>query len=157
MLARIAVAAVGVVVVLFIIGALASDPAPPATAEEPASAEAERETAVSGITFREVNDAFGIESRMTDLQKDRLWESDYDGRCVEWTGELTSLDEGLFSGYVAQFRHLSTTFVSDVVMQAPNSAEDELLTWSIGSHYTYRARLESYGVLLGISVSMGCD
>ena len=51
--------------------------------------------------------------------------------CVEWRGELVSLSEGLFGGFSAQFKHLPTTFVADVVMSAPNSAEDELLTWSI--------------------------
>ena len=78
--------------------------------------------------------------------------------CVEWRGELVSLSEGLFGGFSAQFKHLPTTFVADVVMSAPNSAEDELLTWSIGTRYTYRARLDSYGgAILPISVSMGCD
>ena len=121
---------------------------------EQAAREAEK---VSGVTFREINDLFGARSSMTELQKDRLWDRTYEGLCVEWSGELTSLDDGLFSGFVAQFRHLPTTLVSDVVMTAPNSSEDELMTWSIGTSYTYRATLDSYGALMGISASMGCD
>ena len=112
---------------------------------------------MSGVTFQEVNGLFGARSSMTDLQKGRMWDSTYDGLCVEWTGELTHLDEGLFSGFVAQFRHLPTTLISDVVMTAPNSAEDELMTWSTGASYTYRATLDRYGALMGISASMGCD
>ena len=112
---------------------------------------------VSGVTFKEVNDLFGARSSQTELQKDRQWEI-YEGVCVEWRGELVSLDEAFFGGFAAQFRHLPDTFVSDVLMRAPRSAEDELLTWSIGTRYTYRARLDSYGgAILPISVSMGCD
>ena len=132
-----------------------ADPEP-----EPASpqAVAAPRSQVSGVTFREINDMFGTGSSLTELQKDRQWDATYEGLCVEWRGELVSLSEGLFSGFSAQFKHLPTTFVTDVVMSAPNSAEDELLTWSIGTSYTYRARLDSYGgAILPISVSMGCD
>ena len=112
---------------------------------------------VSGVTFSEVNDKFGLQSNLTDLQKDREWDA-YEGVCVEWTGELVSLSEGFLSnGFDIQFKHLSTTFVSDVLARAPASAEDELLTWREGSRYTYRARLEDYGGLLPITVSIGCD
>ena len=90
-----------------------------ARAEERAAREAERETQaererqaaeaalVSGITFEEVNDLFGSESSMTEIQKDRLWESDYEGKCIGMEGESwsacrmdfsadTSLNSGIF-------------------------------------------------------------
>ena len=55
---------------------------------------------VSPITFEEVNDRFGVESTLTDLQKDRQWDA-FEGKCVEWTGELSSLSEGFFGGSVS--------------------------------------------------------
>ncbi len=135
----------------------ASLPTERVSAVEAAATEEPEQSPVSGVTFREIRNLFGPRSDMTELQKGRLWDETYDGLCVEWRGELTSLDDGLFSGFVAQFRHLPTTIISDVVMTAPNSAEDELMTWRIGTRYTYRATLDSYGALMGISASMGCD
>ena len=163
------------VVLLAAGGAMIPEPSPEVLAERQAAAEdreatragraAEREAEqaareaekVSGVTFRDVHDLFGVDSRMTDLQKGRMWEETYEGLCIEWTGELVHLNEGLLTGFVAQFRHLPTTLISDVVMSAPSSAEDELLTWSTGTSYTYRATLDSYGALMGITATMGCD
>ena len=83
---------------------------------------------VSDVTFDDVNEKFGVQSNRTDLQKEREWRA-YEGLCVEWAGELTSLSAGLFGGFNIQFKHLPTTFVSDVLVHAPSSAEEELLTW----------------------------
>ena len=111
---------------------------------------------VSPITFEEVNDRFGVQSTLTDLQKDRQWDA-FEGKCVEWTGELTSLSEGFFGGFSIQFKHLRTTFVSDVIVSAPSSAESQLLQWSEGQSYTYRGTLKRYGgAILPISIDWGC-
>ena len=111
---------------------------------------------VSSITFEEVNDRFGVQSTLTDLQKDRQWDA-FEGKCVEWTGELTSLSEGFFGGFSIQFKHLRTTFVSDVIVSAPSSEESRLLQWSEGQRYTYRGTLKRYGgAILPISIDWGC-
>ena len=99
---------------------------------------------MSPITFEEVNDRFGVESTLTDLQKDRQWDA-FEGKCVEWTGELSSLSEGFFGGFSIQFKHLPTTFVSDVLVSATSSEESQLLQWREGQRYTYRATLKRYG------------
>ena len=111
---------------------------------------------VSPITFEEVNDRFGVQSTLTDLQKDRQWDA-FEEKCVEWTGELTSLSEGFFGGFSIQFKHLRTTFVSDVIVSAPSSTESQLLQWSEGQSYTYRGTLKRYGgAILPISIDWGC-
>ena len=150
-------------VVMFAVGASLLPEDPPTSAGRPAQTSTEQlaspeQVQVSGVTFAEVNDKFGLYSNLTDLQKERQWDA-YEGLCVEWTGELASLSEAfLGSGFTIQFKHHPETFVSDVLARAPASAEEELLTWSEGSRYTYRARLDSYGgAILPISVSMGCD
>ena len=110
----------------------------------------------SSITFEEVNDRFGVQSTLTDLQKDRQWDA-FEGKCVEWIGELTSLSEGFFGGFSIQFKHLRTTFVSDVIVSAPSSEESRLLQWSEGQRYTYRGTLKRYGgAILPISIDWGC-
>ena len=150
-------------VIMFAVGGGLLPEDPPTSAGRPAAQTSTGQLArpdpvqVSGVTFSEVNDKFGLQSNLTDLQKDREWDT-YEGLCVEWTGELVSLSERfLSSGFNIQFKHLPTTFVSDVLARAPASAEEELLTWREGSLYTYRARLEDYGGLLPITVSIGCD
>ena len=114
-------------------------------------------TGVPPITFEEVNDRFGVQSTLTDLQKDRQWDA-FEGKCVEWTGELTSLSEGFFGGFSIQFKHLRTTLVSDVIVSTPSSEESRLLQWSEGQRYTYRGTLKRYGgAFLPISIDWGCD
>ena len=150
-------------VIMFAVGAALMPEDPPTSAGRPAQTSTEQlarpeQVQVSGVTFAEVNDKFGLYSNLTDLQKEREWDA-YEGLCVEWTGELVSLSEAfLVSGFTIQFKHHPETFVSDVLAQAPASAEEELLTWSEGSHYTYRARLVDYsGVISPITVSLGCN
>lgn len=112
---------------------------------------------VSSITFKEVNDKFGVKSSLTDLQKDKEW-AKYEGKCVEWRGELAHLDKKwLFSGFDIGFKHLPNTFTYDVLLSAGKEAEAELLKLRQGTTYTYRATLESYGgAIIPISADMGC-
>lgn len=111
----------------------------------------------SAITFNEVHGQFSSESNLTDLQKDRAWRN-YEGKCVQWTGELTYLDERFFGGFVIGFRHRRDTLTYDVLVDAPKSMEDTLLGWMQGRSYTYVATLRSYGgVILPISADWGCD
>ncbi len=111
----------------------------------------------SSISFDEVHGQFSSEGNLTDLQKDRAWRN-YEGKCVQWTGELTYLDERFFGGFVIGFRHRRDTFTYDVLVDAPGSLEETLLGWVQGSSYTYTATLRSYGgVILPISADWGCD
>ena len=121
-------------------------PAPPTQATRP-----------STITFDEVHGQFSSGSNLTDLQKDRAWRN-YEGKCVQWTGELVYLDERFFGGFAIGFRHRRDTFTYDVLVDAPRSLEDTLLGWVQGRSYTYVATLKSYGgVILPISADWGCD
>lgn len=128
-------------------GSTASRPAPSRTA----SAEP------SDITFQEVYSTFSIHSSLTELQKEARWK-DYEGKCVEWTGELAHLDEGLFGGISIGFKHRPQTFTYDVLVSAPSKMKDELLTWNMGQRYTYRATLRSHaGAILPTTADWGCD
>ena len=112
-------------------------------------------TQPSGITFQEVNSKFGINSSLTDLQKREEWKK-YKGKCVQWTGELAHLDEGMLGGIVVGFKHLSDTFTYDVYVTASSQMKDHLLTLSQGSWHEYKGRLKDYGAFLGIHLEWGC-
>jgi len=119
----------------------------------PAAASAQ----VSGITFEEVDRKFSVWSDLTELQKDREWEA-YEGKCVEWTGEISSVDERFFGGYVVGFKHRWQTLTYDVLVTVPRDMEEEMLSMNQGQRYTYRATLDMYGgAILPISADWGCE
>lgn len=110
----------------------------------------------SDITFEEVDDKFGIEGSMTDLQKEEAWKS-YKNKCIEWTGSLAHLDSGVFGGINIGMKHKSTTLTYDVLISAPESQKSRLMKWKEGDTYTYRGRLKRYGEILGIvNIDWGC-
>ena len=112
---------------------------------------------VSNITFHEFHRIFAYDSGLTDLQKDEEWKQ-YRGLCIEWTGELVHLDQGVFGGISIGMKHLGATLTYDVLIDAPSSQKDVLLSWRQGSRHTYRATLTGYGgPLLPISADWGCE
>lgn len=112
--------------------------------------------AVSGVSFEDVNQKFGTDSRLTDLQKKEEWKK-YQGQCVEWTGELTYVSEGFLGGISLGFKHVPITLTYDVLISAPRSVRDMALRMEKGAHYRYRATLRSYGgAILPISADWEC-
>ena len=118
---------------------------------------AHAEPSASNVTFQQVNRLFAYDSELTDLQKEESWKK-YRGLCIEWTGELTYLESGFFSGISIGMKHLSRTLTYDVLIEAPSSQKDVLLSWRKGTRHTYRATLVSYGgAMLPILADWGCE
>ena len=133
-------------------GASNIPPTQPVVAEAPP-----RLAEVTEISFDEVNAKFGVGATLTDLQKDAEWKA-YDGKCVEWTGELVHLDSGIFGGISIGFKHLPATFTYDVLVSAPGSERDNMLKLQQNQRYTYKATLDTYGgAILPISADWGCE
>ena len=115
------------------------------------------EPTVSNVTFKDVNRLFAHDSGLTDLQKEEGWKK-FRGLCVEWTGELAYLKSGFFGGISIGMKHLGSTFTYDVLIDAPKSLKEELMSWREGNRYTYRATLVNFGgVILPISADWGCE
>jgi len=115
------------------------------------------EPEISDITFEEVDGKFGSQGNLSDLQKDEFWKN-YKGKCVEWTGELVHVDEGLLGGIVLGFKHRGDTLTYDVLVDAPASAKELALSYQINSSYKYKARLKNYGgAVVPISADLGCQ
>ncbi len=128
----------------------AAPPEPQAPPEPPA------QSVVADVSFEEINNLFGINSSLTDLQKDNTW-NQYRGLCIEWTGQLANMDSQFFGGISIGMKHLGTTITYDVSIDAPSSEQDALLLWQQGDVYTYRATLVDYGgAFLPISADWGC-
>ena len=115
-----------------------------------------KQVAPSDITFEEVDEKFGIESSLTNLQKEEEWKS-YKNKCIQWTGRLAHLDSGVFGGINIGMKHKSSTLTYDVLISAPDSQKDRLMKWKDKAAYTYKGRLKDYGEVLDIlSVDWGC-
>ena len=114
------------------------------------------EPVISGVTFEGVDSLFGAGGSLSDLQKEEQWKQ-YRGLCVEWTGELAHLDSAMFGGFDIGMKHLRGTFTYDVLVHAPESLKDTLMSWQLGNRYKYRGTLKDYGVLLPISMDLGCE
>ena len=149
-----------VLILLVAIGSLV-DPesdrtSPSSTRTQTAQTQSTSEPVVpSSVTFDEVNGLFGASSNLTNLQKDEKWK-DYEGLCVEWSGELTYLDEGMLGGLSIGMRHLRGTLTYDVLISAPREQKARLLGWMEGNVYKYKATLKRYGGLLPISADWEC-
>ena len=142
------------------VSAPASNPAtesePPPAPAAPLPQAAVADAAVSDISFEEIDDQFRAGGPLTELQKDERWK-EYQGKCVEWRGELTYLTEGFLGGLSIGFKHRRDTFTYDVLISAPRSEKEMLLTWQQGSTYIYRATLRGApGAILPLSADWGC-
>lgn len=91
----------------------------------------------------------------TSLQKEDKFNTDYKNKYVEWSGEVVSVSEGLFGGYTISIKHCPNTFTSDVLVEMKDSEKDKLLKLIQGDQVTYRAKMSSYGDILGLSASDG--
>ena len=90
--------------------------------------------------------AFYTNLAYTDLQKQRVWEDEYAGQCVEWTGRLENIETASFSrGFVVTMQHADSVERVPIVIHAPSTLEDTLLEWQIGHRQTYRATLKAFG------------
>ena len=117
---------------------------------------AEAMSAVSNISFEEIDDQFRAGGPLTELQEDERWKQ-YQGKCVEWRGELAYLTEGFLGGLSIGFKHRRDTLTYDVLVSAPQSERETLLTWQQGSTYAYRATLRrAPWVILPLSADWGC-
>lgn len=102
--------------------------------------------------FKDFDKIFGIKSDYTEIQKDELFKKDYEGRLVKWTGTVTEISQGTFSGFTIQIKHLSTTFVSDVILHVKDSEIAKAKGFKKGQKISYEGTLNSYGELLPTSV-----
>ena len=129
-------AVISTILVLLSLATALAAPLPQAAVSEP-------DAAVSDISFEKIDELFGVGGSLTALQKDERWK-EYQGKCVEWSGELALLKE-TFGEFRIGFKHgrVSRISLSNVWIFAPQAAKETLLDWQQGSTYVYRATLRS--------------
>ncbi len=89
------------------------------------------------LSFNELEEIFGRENRMTETQKDTLWEK-YNDKYVRWTGEVMSRGKGRVSGLRMGIKHKKGT---DVELIFDNEKEELVLETEKGDKITYTGKL----------------
>jgi len=89
------------------------------------------------LSFNELEEIFGKENKMTESQKDTLWEK-YNNKYVRWTGEIMSRGKGRVSGLRMGIKHKKGT---DVELIFDNEQEELVLETEKGDKIIYTGKL----------------
>lgn len=89
------------------------------------------------LSFDELDEIFGKENKMTETQKDTLWEK-YSNKYVRWTGEVMSRGKGRVSGLRMGIKHKTGT---DVELIFDNEKEKLVMETEKGDTITYSGKL----------------
>ena len=94
---------------------------------------------------------FGVESGLTDLQKEQLWKS-YEGKVFTWKMTVGEVSSNALSGYTVSFLCPGTSSVlSDVDVEYPARDKKAALGLRKGATYEVKGRLKRSSALLGLS------
>ncbi len=135
---RILVTIVGVIA-FFSVLASDSDKPSPSVADIPSVPK----KTILDESFADLDALFGVDSDLTELQKDELWKT-YKGKYVRWTGEVSYIDESM-GGISVGFRHKPGTLTYDVLARFPMSEKGQLLRLKEGEIVKYTGRLDTRG------------
>lgn len=116
---------------------------------------------ISSVTFAEVDtlyDKIDYTGCTTDLQKEerhkqfeRMVESNYIGKLVQWTGKVADVDTTIFVNELyVKFKHTERSFISDVTVYFQDSERRNLLKLQKGDWVTYQGRIK---VIAGLIVN----
>ena len=104
------------------------------------------------LSFNELDEIFGKENKMTESQKDTLWE-EYNNEYVRWTGEVMSRGKGRVSGLRMGIKHKKGT---DVELIFDNEKEESVLETEKGDKITYTGKLVTrHGYILPYKLEDG--
>lgn len=100
----------------------------------------------------EVSQKFGTDSSLSDIQKQESWK-DYKGKAFEWDMEVGEVqDEAFGSGYNVQFKcRGSNAFITDVMIDYPQSNKQEVLQLQKGNFYNVKGVLNDYSGFVGLT------
>lgn len=100
----------------------------------------------SNITFDEFDKIFGSESKLTKLEKKRLWEEEYEGKYVSWTGKVGFKGIAIYDWNKVGIIHKGSKI--DVNLKFDYSKKNKVLNLKVEDVVTYTGRLVSLRGLL---------
>jgi hypothetical protein len=95
----------------------------------------------SNITFDEFDKIFGNESKLTKLEKKRLWEEEYKGKYVSWTGKIGFKGGAKYDWNKVGMIHKGSKI--DVNLRFDYSKKNKVLHLKVADVVTYTGKLIS--------------
>ncbi len=101
------------------------------------------------VTFKKYLSFFGIDGSLTDLQKDKVFESEYKGKYVKWTCTMADIKESIFgSGYYMLLDcpddPTEFDFDNDVSVTLRKDQTDEAMLVMKGEEVTFEGRFKEH-------------
>ena len=125
--------------------------AAPSPAAAPAAAQADGRQFITS-SCADAARLFGLGTRLSELQQNALWDSDYEGRWVRWPVRVTEIGS-TFGQLQLHFKcPRSRAISSDGIAQFDDAQRGALMQIEMGSTVTLVARLTDHGPLLGLSL-----
>jgi hypothetical protein len=106
----------------------------------------------SSISCYDFEETFGLNSDLTDLQKDEEFKQ-YKGKYVQWTGTVAAISSTF--GTSLQVKCHPNVLVSNVIVSFSNERVPQLLSYSEGDTITFTGKLLSWSSLLAHSLKDG--
>jgi phosphatidylserine/phosphatidylglycerophosphate/cardiolipin synthase-like enzyme len=100
----------------------------------------------SNTTFDEFDKIFGSESKLTKLEKKHLWEEEYEGKYVSWTGKVGFKGGAIYDWNKVGIIHKGSKV--DVNLKFDYSKKNKVLNLKVEDVVTYTGRLISLKGLL---------
>jgi hypothetical protein len=100
----------------------------------------------SNTTFDEFDKIFGSESKLTKLEKKYLWEEEYEGKYVSWTGKVGFKGGAIYDWNKVGIIHKGSKV--DVNLKFDYSKKSKVLNLKVEDMVTYTGRLISLRGLL---------
>jgi hypothetical protein len=97
------------------------------------------------ISFDELDKKFGSESKLDKLEKRRLWESEFEGKYVRWTGRVCFRGFAVYDWNKVGISHKGSNI--DVNLRFDYSKQRIVMKLKVGDIVTYTGRLVSLSSL----------
>lgn len=98
------------------------------------------------VSFEDFDELFGMRSKLTDYQKNELFEREYKGKYVVWTCELVEVSK---AGDEARFRCKASTWTWDLIVKFRSDQKEKLLKYQKGDVVTIEGMIWKYSELFG--------
>jgi len=95
---------------------------------------------------------FGVQSKLSDLQKEELWKS-YAGKSFAWSLKITEVSSGILGGFSVQATCApnSPSMIQDVIISYDSDAKSFVMGLEKDNTYTLKGVLKHSSSMLGVT------
>ncbi len=103
-------------------------------------------------SYQELKDIFRSGSKYTDIQKDKIWDEQYKGKYIKWSGKIRDIDTSMLDNLRLYVNIKESIILDDYVVVYVNDYEyDKLIKLNKDDEITFSGKFDSYVTLLGVT------